>query len=82
MEKSIETEINQILDYNTFEILEHGKIPPSDHKCIPLSLVFDVKHDLRRKARLVAGGHLTDPPMEDIYSGVVTTDSVRLAIFS
>ena len=80
-QKAIETEINQILDYNTFEILEHGKIPPSDHKCIPLSLVFDVKHDLRRKARLVAGGHLTDPPMEDIYSGVVTTDSVRLAIF-
>ena len=44
-------------------------------------IVFDVKFDLRRKARLVAGGHRTDPPPEDVYSGVVMIDSVRLAFF-
>ena len=41
-------------------------------------MIFDVKFDLRRKARLVAGGHLTSPPKEDIYSGVVGMEAVRL----
>ncbi len=27
---------------------------------------------------LVAGGHRTDPPKEDTYSGVVTMEAVRL----
>ena len=35
--------------------------------------------DLRRKARLVAGGHKTDPPKESTYSSVVSRDSVRIA---
>ena len=30
---------------------------------------------------MVAGGHLTDPPTEDAYSGVVSLKSVRLAMF-
>jgi hypothetical protein len=33
------------------------------------------------KARLVADGHLTDQPVEDIYSGVVSLRSLRLVIF-
>jgi len=33
---------------------------------------------LARKARFVAGGHLTDPPKESTYSSVVSRDSVRL----
>ena len=41
-------------------------------------MVFDVKFDLRRKARLVAGGNHTDPSKEDIYSGVIGVDTVRL----
>ena len=40
--------------------------------------VFDVKFDLRRRARLVAGGHKTDPPKEDTYSGVVGSESVKI----
>jgi Reverse transcriptase (RNA-dependent DNA polymerase) len=40
--------------------------------------VFDVKFDLRKKARLVAGGHRTTPPKEDLYSGVVDLMTVRL----
>ena len=43
-------------------------------------LVFDVKYDLRRKARLVAGGHLTDPSKEDVYSGVVSLRSIRICM--
>jgi hypothetical protein len=46
---------------------------------IPYHIVFNVKFDLHRKARLVAGGHLTEPPVEDIYSGVVGMESIRMA---
>ena len=35
--------------------------------------------DLRRKARYVAGGHLTDPPTYMTYSTVVSRESVRIA---
>lgn len=40
--------------------------------------MFDVKIDGRRKARLVAGGHRTEPPKEDTYSGVVSLEAVRM----
>ena len=33
--------------------------PPDGYKKIPTQLVFDCKHDFKRKARLVAGGHRT-----------------------
>ena len=40
---------------------------------------FEVKIDLRRKARYVAGGHLTDVPTSMTYSTVVSRESVRIA---
>lgn len=47
---------------------------------IHLYFVFDVKYDLRRKTRLVDGGNTTSPSIEDIYSGVVSIESVRIAL--
>jgi hypothetical protein len=44
-------------------------------------LVFDVKYDLRHKARLLAGGNWTVNDKEDIYSGVVRMDTVRIGFF-
>ena len=41
--------------------------------------VFDVKMDLTRKARLVAGGDMTGPPSRSTYSSMVTRESVRIA---
>jgi len=41
-------------------------------------MVFDVKFDLRRKARLVAGGNHMDPSKEDIFSGVIGMETVRM----
>ena len=41
--------------------------------------VFDVKMDLTRKARLVAGGDMTGLPWSSTYSSVVTRESVRIA---
>jgi hypothetical protein len=44
-------------------------------------MVFDVKYDLRHKARLVAGGNWTVNDKEDIYSGVLRIDTVRIGFF-
>jgi hypothetical protein len=44
-------------------------------------MVFDVKYDLRHKARLVASGNWTINEKEDIYSGVVRMDTVRIGFF-
>ena len=42
---------------------------------------FGVEFDGRHKARLVADGHLTPEPIENIYSGVVSLRYLRLVIF-
>ena len=46
---------------------------------ISCHIIFDVKMDFTRKARFVAGGHMTDTPASATYSSVVTRDSIRLA---
>ena len=46
---------------------------------IKCHMIFDVKMDLTRKARFVAGGHMTEAPASITYSSVVSRDSVRLA---
>ena len=68
------------MEYKVFR--DHGKNvrAPAGYKQIRVHLVFDVKYDLRRKARLVAGGHLTDPSKEDVYSGVVSLRSIRICM--
>lgn len=43
-------------------------------------LVFDVKMDFTRKARMVAGGHMTEAPGSLTYSSVVSRDSVRILL--
>jgi hypothetical protein len=51
----------------------HTKVnPPSGYKKIRVNLVYDVKHNGKHKARLVADGHLTDIPLDSVYSGVVS----------
>ena len=51
----------------------------SVYKKIPYHVVFDVKFDVTRKARLVAGGHKhRDVPSYTTYSYVVSRDSIRL----
>jgi hypothetical protein len=61
-----------------FRLLEKGVSPQPMSKCIPCHLIFDIKMDFTRKARFVAGGHVTDPPSSLTYSSVVSRDSVRL----
>jgi hypothetical protein len=58
---------------------DSGDIPVPGHKAIKCHLIFDVKMDFTRKARFVAGGHMTDPPASITYSSVVSRESVRIA---
>ena len=61
----------------------HKKIlnAPSNHQKIRVNLIFVVKHNRKRKARLVADGSLTPEPVENIYSGVVALRHLWLVIF-
>ena len=79
---AIELEKQQLMDYSTFIDAGVGKqsLPPG-HKLIPCHFVFDAKEDLRRKARFVAGGHLTQPPKDSVYSSVASLRSIRLVAF-
>ena len=52
---------------------------PVGYKWILLQMILNVKIDFTRKARLVAGGHQTDPPTTLTYSSVVSRESVKLA---
>jgi hypothetical protein len=76
--EAIQCEIDQINEYKTFRVLADHEHTPPGYKRIPYHFVFDVKIDGRRKARLVAGGHRTEPPKEDTYSGVVSLEGVRM----
>jgi hypothetical protein len=72
-------ELSQLHDYNTFEDKGIGRRPPLEYRQIRVHFVYDCKHDLRRKARMVAGGHMT-PVGDDSYSGVVTLRSLRICL--
>ena len=76
---AIQKEMDQIKEYEVF--CDNGHIQPKDHRPIKVHLVFDCKHDGRRKARLVADGHLTEVPLESVYSGVVSIRSLRMMAF-
>src|SRR5688500_7223411 len=76
--QSMNTEINQLLEYDTFKVLEDHVPIPDGYKKIPYHCIYDVKFDGRRKCRLVAGGHMTEASGEDVYSGVVGMDTVRM----
>ena len=77
--KAIDIEMKQLDDYHTFKLVPKGELPPPGYKRIPHHIVFDVKFDGRLKARLVAGGHRTPfVPREEVFSGVVSMEAVRL----
>ena len=64
-----------------FRILPLGQTAPIGHKRIPCHMVFDIKMiDFGRKARLVAGGHVTDAPAAMTYASVVSRETVRIAL--
>ena len=83
-------ELDQINEYQVF--IDHGIAKydsqakrvmnaPQGNQIIKADLDVACIHDGHHKARLVAGGHLTPVLIDSIYSGVVSTRSLRLSIF-
>ncbi len=74
-------ELEQIDEYEVFIDKGKGYSPGPGWKKIRVHIVYAVKHDGRHKARLVAGGHLTDTPIDSVYSSVVSLRGIRLLTF-
>ena len=78
-----DTEMNQLDKCDNFineGSFEKQRIPPG-HKKITDHPVFDVKHGGRHKARMAAGGHLTDTPMGSTHARVVSSRGLRMCAF-
>jgi hypothetical protein len=75
---AIKKEIDGIQEHGTFKFLEPDSDVPEGYQLAPLRMIFDVKSDLHRKARLVVGGHKVDASGHTSYSSVVQLDSTQL----
>ena len=61
-----------------FNFIDRDDNDPVGYKTIICHLIFDAKMNITRKARYVAGGHLTDPPLYMTYAIMISRDSVLL----
>ncbi len=60
-----------------FKILADDESVPIEYQKIPCHMVFDIKmEDFTHKARLVAGGHMTDAPSTSSYASVVSCKTI------
>ena len=64
-----------------FKILEGDK-PPVGYQYMDCHMVFDVKMEsnFRHKARLVAGGHMTETSNVPTYASVISQETVRISL--
>ena len=76
---AMKLELGQLFEYETFE--DSGSHCPHGYQMIHCHMVFDVKQTGKRKARFVAGGHMTNPPKDSVYSSVVSLRSIRIVSF-
>src|SRR5687768_12688708 len=53
--QSMNTEINQLPEYDTFKVLKDHVPIPDGYQKVPYHCIYDVKFDGRGKCRLVAG---------------------------
>ena len=63
-----------------FDILCKGQAPPPGYNKASGHLVFDVRMTLERKARWVKDGHRTPEPEQSTFAGVVSRESIRIAL--
>ena len=63
-----------------FDILDGSRTPSPMHIKLQTQIIFDVKMDFTRKARYVGRGDKVPPPEESTFAGVVSRDSVRIAL--
>ena len=69
------------MKYEVFKDLGRNGKPPARYKPLKVLTVYDIKHDGCHQAHMVAAGHLTEVPIESMYSGVISLHGIRLMIF-
>ena len=76
-------EISIMKDYQVFDHLMDSQIlnQKDGWQFAPLHWVFTIKHDLRHKARLVIGAHVTTADDLDKYTATTSMDGVKLQLF-
>ena len=73
--------IDSIMSHKVFEIQKKRHMFEEIWQYVPLHWLYCVKHDLRHKARLVMGGHVTDATGYDKYEATIKTENLRLQLF-
>ena len=71
-------EMRQLDEYNTFSDIGKDGIPPKLYNQIKVHLIYDIKHNMRLKARCVADGYLAVIPLDSIYSRIVSLQGLRM----
>ena len=63
------------------EILPDGSKDPIEHQYMDCYLVYDIKLDgFRRKAWLVAGGHMPEAPAVMMSASLVSRETMHIAL--
>ena len=76
--EAYQKEIVSLLSLGCLDFHPPDSKPGTDYQFIKLTMIYEVKQDGRRKAHLVAGGHLVDPHGISTRSTVVKGVSVHL----
>jgi len=63
-----------------FKFLDETENVPIGYKWVKCHFIFDAKMDFTCKVCLIAGGHMTDPPLSLTYSSMVSRDSMTIAL--
>jgi hypothetical protein len=75
---AMKAKMKDLFNLEAFNIQSAGYHPGPTYQPTTFTIIFDMKQDLRQKARLVAGGHLLDPMDHSVYSSTVKGISVKL----
>jgi Reverse transcriptase (RNA-dependent DNA polymerase) len=79
--EATDLELSQLNKYTFKDLGSQALAAPHGYKKIRAHLVYDVKHDGRHKARMVADGHLKTVPVDSVYSGLVSLHGIRMLVF-
>jgi len=74
-------ELDQLYEYKTFRTRGRNGSMRKGYTRIRVQMIYDAKQCGMRKARLVAGGHLTGPSEDTYYSSGVSLKAVRIVLF-
>ena len=79
-QEAITKELESIKAMRTFCVLDEEEKTPEGHTMVPCHITMDCEFDGRHRARLLCGGDKTpDVPPEEVHSGVVSMETIRMA---